>query len=879
MAETVQGMIFQVDVDTTSATAKLKSFTATATTATGKAKVGADRASKSYDRFEREIAGVAGAQNQGAVAAGKQSAAQQDATQKIQKGATAAGRGTVAEQKLAGGKAAAGAAATGASAAESANTTAKVANARAAKVAATANTFLSTSLTGVTGSSIAATTGVNALTVALAGTAGAAGAATSALGPLLVIILPIVATIAGFILLAKAVGFLSDQYGEAVGAAAEYEVQVRRLAVALSNAGENTIEARRELLEYAEALTLASVATEEQIIGAQAMAISLGASVQTANDLALAATNLAAATGVELETAIRQLGRTLGGLGGELGEAIFQVKDLTAEQLRQGGAVDLVNRLFADFGVKMSTTYAGAVNNVASTFKKLRQEVGAAGREIAKVFLQEVITPFIADMAEAAEAGKALQNVILSIGLVFAEAALAASFLGPALKKTLLIAIPQLRQAARLAGALAKGLLAVSSAAAAMAKNMDPDNLTPFQQRMLAAIERLEELKITGIDATEGIGEGFDRMQDKIDLAGFQGILDQVKEIRQVAEDFKEFTDTLADTDLSNLGGDLTRATLTAKAWTKLNEAGKAFVEGGIPQQIVERILGINLSLGPLRGELVGLAADLINIQQDAANFSESVLFLDNQLAAGLVTPEAYREAMAALAEGILELAAIGGEGTFDEILEQWAWTAVVEARLESLSSKMDFFNAQYIEAGSAALGFSQIWATKMGETFAVVDRAANALQSVLGKQNKFVKGLRKIEAASMIIAGIGSIRKGAIRFAKGLPFDFLEQGAGLAMIAEGVAAIAAARKLGGGGGGEDAGASAGAGGGGGGGGGFATPVSPDAPPSEAPPGFQQDITVFIDGQGVVQDIESFARQVADEIAAQGSRSGRTFEN
>ena len=130
-----------------------------------------------------------------------------------------------------------------------------------------------------------------------------------------------------------------------------------------------------------------------------------------------------------------------------------------------------------------------------------------------------------------------------------------------------------------------------------------------------------------------------------------------------------------------------------------------------------------------------------------------------------------------------------------------------------------------------------------------------------------------------MIIAGIGSIKKGAIRVAEGLPFNFIEIGAGLLMITEGIAAIAEARKLGGSGG--TSGASvASAGSGGGGGGNFdPVPASPDSPASEPSGGFSQDITVFIDGQGFIQDPEEFARQIADQIAQQGARSGRTFEN
>jgi len=880
MADEVQGMIFQIDVDAGRAKRDLKSFGDTAERAARGADKTAKKASESYGTFERKIAGVAGAQRRGAVAAGKGAAAQTAVTTASTTGASAAGRQAAAETAKAGAQNVAAGAASRETTADTLNTAAKTRSVSVTQAASVSNLLLSASIDKVTRSAVGgagATAAVNTLNTALVGTGAAAGTAAVGLSTLIPLLLPLVAAGIAFFVLAKAVGFLSGEFREAIGAAGSYEAEVTRLAIALNNIGENTDESRQSLLDYAEALQRVSVATEEQIIGALGMAVSLGATTETAKDLALAATNLAAATGVELDTAIRQLGATLGGLSGELGERIPEVKDLTEAHRRMGGAIDVVNQKFADFGRRMATSYAGAINNVGSAFVKLQQNIGETGKEITKVFLQEVLTPFIDRTADAAASADVLSKFMMDMAITVNQVALSFSFLAPAIKKALGQALPQLRDFIVVTGAVLKGLQLAGQTGEGLARALPEDALTPFQKGLLASIDRLKEMRETGIKATDDLGEGFDRLNDATKLGfGFQALLDNVAKLEDARTQFDLFVDALnsGEIALQGIGGEAGKQLLIAEGMEKLTEIGKRFVEAGIGKSFVEMALGINLA-AETKSELVGLAAEILTIDDQAANLSQSIIFLENAFASGLVTQEAYREAMAAFAEGVVELAAIG-TGLFPELIEQWGWTTVVEARLESLSSKMQFFRADYITAGFAVLGFSQQWSQAMGKTFEAVDRAANALQSIIGKESKFVKALRKVQAAQMVVAGIASIKEGAIKVARGIwPPKPLQILSGLAMIAEGAAAINAARQLG-----ASGGASAGTSVGGGGGGGAAVvPAAPGSAPSEAPSGFQQDITVFIDGQGFIQDPEEFARQIADQIAQQGARSGRTFEN
>lgn len=214
---------------------------------------------------------------------------------------------------------------------------------------------------------------------------------------------------------------LVDGLISATKAAGEYEGAQVRLAVALANQGENTKEVRKDLLEYARAQQKLSLATEKQIIAGLAQAKTFGASNEVAKELITTATDLASATGVDVDTAIRQVTRTLGGYAGELGELFPQLKQLTQEQLEAGGAAAALATVLQGAGAAGANTYEGALNNLNSTVDQLKVAIGSGLRDVMTGLLNDVITPTIGGLAETEENSEFLRKTVLRTAAGFAE--------------------------------------------------------------------------------------------------------------------------------------------------------------------------------------------------------------------------------------------------------------------------------------------------------------------------------------------------------------------------------------------------------------------------------------------------------------------------
>lgn len=130
---------------------------------------------------------------------------------------------------------------------------------------------------------------------------------------------------------------------------ASFKVQedaVNRLNQAMVNNGDFTREASNDLQKFASELQKVSTFGDEAIIGQLALAKSFGVSNEEAKKMVQAAANLSAATGMELESAVKNLGKTFAGMTGELGESVPALRNLTAEELKAGAAIDLVAEKF-----------------------------------------------------------------------------------------------------------------------------------------------------------------------------------------------------------------------------------------------------------------------------------------------------------------------------------------------------------------------------------------------------------------------------------------------------------------------------------------------------------------------------------------------------
>lgn len=162
-------------------------------------------------------------------------------------------------------------------------------------------------------------------------------------------------------------------------------------AVALSNA-ETQIQAesrlmtalggradvQQRLLSQASEIQSRSVIGDEVIISQQAYLASLGRTEQEIKDMIEASVQLSAATGMSLESAVKNLAKTYGGLTGELGESIPKLKELTAEQLKSGEAVKFVLNNYKGYAETAAKNGLGAMKQLKNAWGDLLEQVGTA---------------------------------------------------------------------------------------------------------------------------------------------------------------------------------------------------------------------------------------------------------------------------------------------------------------------------------------------------------------------------------------------------------------------------------------------------------------------------------------------------------------------
>jgi len=117
---------------------------------------------------------------------------------------------------------------------------------------------------------------------------------------------------------------------------------------------------------------------DEQIIDAQRLLITYGIKTPQALERATqAAMDLAATYGWDLSQAVRNVGKTMGGFAGELGEVVPELRALTAEQLKNGEGVALLARKYAGASAADVNTLSGSMSQAANAAGDLGEQIGA----------------------------------------------------------------------------------------------------------------------------------------------------------------------------------------------------------------------------------------------------------------------------------------------------------------------------------------------------------------------------------------------------------------------------------------------------------------------------------------------------------------------
>lgn len=288
---------------------------------------------------------------------------------------------------------------------------------------------------------------------------------------------------------------LTAAAGVAVKAADVQLKNEKRLLTALR--GREDIQQR--LIKQAGELQSRSLFGDEEIIGQQAFLASLGLTEQQINDTIEAAAQLSSATGMTLDSAVKNLAKTYGGLSGELGESISKLKELTTEQMKNGEAVKFILENYKGFAESAAETGLGPM-------QQLKNSIGYVGEEIGKVLMPMVqaAARMLKDFAAWLQGlSPAAKTSIVVIGGVAAALGPLSVALGSAVKLLPMLKIG-LAAITGPVGLVTAAILGAASALAIFKANSDAivnERISEQAQKYISSGKSIDELKQMREDA------------------------------------------------------------------------------------------------------------------------------------------------------------------------------------------------------------------------------------------------------------------------------------------------------------------------------------------------------------------------------------------
>ena len=177
----------------------------------------------------------------------------------------------------------------------------------------------------------------------------------------------------------KAVGIATTAYFGARGLisglstvitlAGEQEQAEKKLSFALGRTS-------KALLDQATALQKTTRFGDEATIAQMGFLASIGFTEEKIKEVIPVAMDLAEATGMSLESAVRNTAKTFSGMAGELGELVPQIRELTAEQMKAGEAVKVMGDLFEGQASVQAETLTGKIEQMKNAVGDAAEAVG-----------------------------------------------------------------------------------------------------------------------------------------------------------------------------------------------------------------------------------------------------------------------------------------------------------------------------------------------------------------------------------------------------------------------------------------------------------------------------------------------------------------------
>lgn len=130
------------------------------------------------------------------------------------------------------------------------------------------------------------------------------------------------------------------------------------------------------LKNYASEIQSFTTYGDEQLLPFMAQLAASGRTQDEIFQIMAASVDMAASGQFTLDSAVRNLNKSFGGLSGELGESIPEIKSLTAEQLKNGEAVKIMAGRYKGLAKDVAAN-VGTAEQLSNAFGDLKEELGA----------------------------------------------------------------------------------------------------------------------------------------------------------------------------------------------------------------------------------------------------------------------------------------------------------------------------------------------------------------------------------------------------------------------------------------------------------------------------------------------------------------------
>jgi len=164
---------------------------------------------------------------------------------------------------------------------------------------------------------------------------------------------------------------------EAATAFAESEKQSLRLNAAISASQTIGSSGRRALDDLASSTAKLAGVDDDAVTGMEAMLVSTGRTTDQIDKMMTAALGLSNATGVDLNTALTQINGTFSGTTGRLDKMTPALKDLTEEQLKNGGAVDVLLAKYGSLATALGSSSSASMANYKTQLGNVQEALGS----------------------------------------------------------------------------------------------------------------------------------------------------------------------------------------------------------------------------------------------------------------------------------------------------------------------------------------------------------------------------------------------------------------------------------------------------------------------------------------------------------------------